>query len=173
MNKMGVAAFVVAGVVIAGLLTGASSFLLAGSGEDAGPGQDVSLTELRGTGPLDDLVFRARMGPEGMPADVEDHLVFRGGLFVSSECQIRCQYPPRPYFTRSKDGALHFFSETRCPGKDAKIVWRGRIQDGRISGEATWFMERWYWSVERTFWFDGEAVDNAPMLAEAIPLGAD
>ena len=58
MNKMGVAAFVVAGVVIAGLLTGASSFLLAGSGEDAGPGQDVSLTELRGTGPLDRGRFR-------------------------------------------------------------------------------------------------------------------
>ena len=130
----------------------------------------LTLASLQGDGVLDGKVFLSKMGPAGQPADVEDNLVFDRGLFVSSECQARCDYPARPYFTRSKDGTIQFLSETKCPYKDATILWRGVVEGDRISGEATWTLKRWYWSIERVFWFEGELIDNEAILAQTIPL---
>lgn len=130
----------------------------------------MTLALLQGDGVLDGKVFLSKMGPAGQPADVEDNLVFGKGLFVSSECQARCDYPARPYFTRSKDGTIQFLSETKCPYKDATILWRGVVEGERISGEATWTLKRWYWSIERVFWFEGELIENEAILAQTIPL---
>jgi len=155
------------------LLIGLGGFFMADlQSSSAKETELATLASLQGEGLLDHKVFLSKMGPAGKPADVEDHLVFGSGLFVSSECQARCDYPARPYFTRSQDGALHFVSETKCPYKDATILWRGKVQGDRITGEAVWTLKRWYWSVERTFWFEGELVENEAILAQTIPLPA-
>ena len=108
-----------------------------------------------GTGPLDGLTFHGSMGPVGKPATVEDRFVFSQGAFVSTECRERCKYPARPYFVRKDGDAIAFVSETKCPYKDAKIVWRGTVKDGRVEGVSTWSVNRWYWTVENEFWFEG------------------
>ncbi len=106
-------------------------------------------------GMLDGKTFKGGVGPRGKPADVEDTFVFADGTFVSVECELRCQYPARPYFVRETGGAIEFISETECPYKDAKIVWRGTVVGDSIEGVATWTMSRWYWTIEKEFSFSG------------------
>jgi hypothetical protein len=111
-------------------------------------------------GPLDGLTFQGALGPDGKPRDTPDTFVFEDGTFVSKECELRCKYPARPYFVRVDGDKIEFISETRCPYKDAKIVWRGTIEGDRIKGKSTWIVNRWYWSVENTFEFEGKLVDK-------------
>ena len=107
-------------------------------------------------GPLDGLSFVGALGPSGKPKDIVDRFVFENGTFVSKECELRCEYPARPYFTRVDGDRIEFISETRCPYKDASIIWRGTVENGRIRGYSSWTARRWYWTVESTFEFEGE-----------------
>ena len=111
-------------------------------------------------GPLDGLTFRGALGPDGKPKDIPDVFVFENGTFVSKECELKCKYPARPYFVRVNGGKTEFISETRCPYKDAKIVWRGTVEGDRIKGKSTWVVNRWYWTVENTFEFEGKLVEK-------------
>lgn len=118
----------------------------------------VEIANIAGSGVLDQTTFSGEIGPLGKPADVQDTWVFERGTFVSRECEKRCGYPPAPYFTRQKDGSIEFISETHCPGTDAKIVWRGTVDDGTIKGEFTWTKARWYRIIKKKFWFEGTIV---------------
>ena len=113
------------------------------------------------TGPLDGLIFVGMLGPDGKPKDIHDTFVFENGSFVSKECELRCKYPPRPYFVRSEGGKTLFISETKCPYKDAKIVWRGTVDGDTIRGVSTWIVKRWYWTYEDTFEFEGKLAPAA------------
>ena len=115
----------------------------------AGDGTDAA-------GPLDGMTFVGMLGPDGKPKDIADTFVFENGTFVSKECELRCKYPARPYFVRNEGGKTLFISETQCPYKDAKIVWRGTVDGDTIKGESTWVVKRWYWTYEDTFEFEGK-----------------
>lgn len=117
--------------------------------------------------PLDGRVFIGALGPEGKPKDVEDRFVFDNGTFVSKECELRCDYPARPYFVRQVGERIEFLSETKCPYKDATIVWRGAVEDDRIKGVATWTIDRWYWTIERKYEFSGKLRQSVAPLARA------
>lgn len=121
---------------------------------------------LDGEGVLDGLTFFGVLGPSGGEQNVEDTWIFDKGLFLSMECLRRCDYPARPYFSREKDGAIEFVSETECPNKNATIYWRGRIEGETIRGEFIWIVERWYWTIEKTFQFEGELAEEALPLAK-------
>jgi hypothetical protein len=110
---------------------------------------------LAGSAELDGLVFKARLGMEGKPADRDDTLIFDEGKLLSTECREICDFPARPYFVRKAGGSLEFVSITRCPERDAEIVWRGLVKDGEIKGVASWTMKRWYWTIQRDFHFTG------------------
>ena len=148
----------------AGLAAIGAWYALAGAPGREAPA-DVDLKRFAGAGPLDGKVFTGQLGPTGKPADVADTWVFSRGMFVSKECERRCNYPPRPYFTRLANGKTEFFSETRCPGKDAKLVWRGTVANGRVEGVMTWTVSRWYWTIEKQFSFSGLVRDRASPLA--------
>ena len=116
-------------------------------------------------GPLDGMVFEGALGPDGKPKDTADSFVFANGTFVSKECELRCKYPARPYYVRVNGDKTEFISETQCPYKDAKIVWRGTVEGDRIEGKSTWVVKRWYWTVENTFEFEGKLVSSPPAAA--------
>jgi hypothetical protein len=103
----------------------------------------------------------------GKLADIEDRLSFQNGVFTSSECARYCNYPPSAYFVREVEGAVEFVSESRCPHKDAVIVWRGQVRDGTIEGVATWTNRRWYWTIEKDLAFTGKILDPDSPLASA------
>ena len=115
--------------------------------------------------PLDGMSFKGGVGPYGQPHDVEDRFVFANGEFVSKECEQRCEYPARPYFVRKAGDQIEFISETKCPYKDATIVWRGTVQGDKIEGVATWTINRWYWTVEKKYEFSGSLEQSVTPLA--------
>ena len=111
-------------------------------------------------GPLDGLTFSGALGPDSKPKDISDVFVFENGTFVSKECELKCKYPARPYFVRKNGNKIEFISETQCPYKDAKIVWRGTVEGDLIKGKSTWVVKRWYWTVENTFEFEGKLIEK-------------
>ena len=128
--------------------------------------EQVGIENIEGSGILDGLMFTGQLGPLGKPADINDTFVFKDGMFVSTECEKRCNYPARPYFSRHVGENIEFISETRCPDKDAKIVWRGTIKDGIITGIYTWTNSRWYRTVKKDFGFSGKLTAQSEMIAE-------
>ena len=117
--------------------------------------------------PLDGMSFTGGVGPDGQPKDVEDRFVFANGTFVSKECELRCEYPARPYFVRKVDDNVEFVSETKCPYKDATIVWRGTVKGDTIEGVATWTINRWYWTIKKRYEFSGKLEQSTLPVASA------
>ena len=150
----------VIGLVLTVLIIGWYSFSQAPLTMSA---ENIETGQLSGSGPLDGMIFSGQLGAMGKPADVNDNFVFANGLFVSKQCEQRCNYPARPYFVRRTGDKVSFISETHCPTKDAKIVWRGTVDDETIKGEFTWTVERWYWTIEKTFWFEGSLVQASQL----------
>lgn len=146
--------------ILLGVILGLASVLQISAANEDGSKLVTPETEEAVAGPLDGLTFRGALGPDGKPKDIPDIFIFENGTFVSKECELRCKYPARPYFVRANGSKTEFISETQCPYKDAKIVWRGIIEGGRISGKSTWVTKRWYWTVESTFEFEGKLVEN-------------
>ena len=140
-------------------------WLALAAGSSANQTNLPEIADTEGAGPLDGMTFTGLMGPDGKPKDVADTFVFANGTFVSQECELRCKYPARPYFVRQIGSTTEFVSETRCPYKDATIVWRGTVNDGQISGVATWTMKRWYWTVKQDFEFAGSLVRQSAPVA--------
>ena len=119
---------------------------------------------ISGSGALDGKAFAGTIGPVA-ERSVEDRFVFADGKFLSEECRRLCNYPARAYFTRESDGGIEFYSETRCPGQNSRIVWRGRVEGTSITGVSIWQSRRWYWSVERELAFSGELSESGPAVA--------
>lgn len=118
-----------------------------------------------GAGVLDGMSFSSELGLAGESGDIDDRLVFEDGLFVSTECDRRCGYPPQPYFTRQVGDRIEFTSIAHCTYKDATIVWQGTVEDGAIKGIFTWTVNRWYWTIEKEFWFEGELAEASTPVA--------
>ena len=133
---------------------------LASNSESIATSSNETLT--MADGPLDGLKFRGAIGLDGKAKDIPDLFVFEDGNFVSKECELRCKYPARPYFVRKVDNKTEFISETRCPYKDAAIIWRGTIEGDTIRGKSTWIVKRWYWTLEDTFEFEGKLIKPSP-----------
>ena len=143
------------------------AWLILPAGTSSLKAEDIDVTQEFGSGVLDGMTFASELGPVGKPADVKDVLVFENGMFVSMECERQCNYPASAYFVRSRGDVTEFISETRCPHKDATIVWRGEVTDGRIKGVATWTTNRWYWTLERDIAFEGTLADPSSPVASA------
>jgi len=126
---------------------------------------DTTLTE--GSGVLDGMTFTSELGPLGKPANVKDFLVFENGMFVSRECERQCGYPPAPYYVRRLGDKIEFISETHCSDKDSTIVWRGTVDDETLKGRFTWTAARWYWTIEKEFWFEGTRTERK------VPMASD
>lgn len=134
-------------------------------------------TVVEGSGVLDGMTFSSELGPVGEPANVKDFLIFENGMFVSKECERRCDYPPAAYFVRRVGASIEFVSETHCSANDATIVWRGTVDDesGTINGMFTWTSTRWYWTIEKEFWFEGRLADADTPVADnaGVPIASD
>lgn len=135
---------------------------------------DDSATAAGGSGPLDGKAFVGQFGPEGEPADMTDTLYFGSGQFWSANC-VPCGFGPGIYWTRRADGGTHF------PGKlhsdtGGTFTYVGVVRDGSIEVRINWQKDRWYWSIDRDFWFEGELAPGkdagtareAALLAEGV-----
>jgi hypothetical protein len=111
---------------------------------------------------LEGKSFAGELGPLGKTAISTDLLEFRDGKFISQECERKCGYTDGIYWVRSdpdSDG-IQVMSETPCLKSDATIVWRGTVKGDEIEGVFTWTSRRWYWTIEKEFWFNGKLVQS-------------
>lgn len=118
-------------------------------------------TQTDGSGILDGREFAGKVGIVGKPLDTADTWNFSKGTFVSTQCETQCRYPRVPYYIRQYDGAVEFIGETRCLDKDATISWHGKVKGDTIEGTFTWNINRWYWNIEKKFWFEGSLTSQA------------
>ncbi|MDX1604800.1 MAG: hypothetical protein R3202_01335 [Candidatus Competibacterales bacterium] len=114
---------------------------------------------------LDGMVFAGAIGGEvgetASNASHDDIWRFEQGAFHSQSCKEECGFPANPYWVRFEDdGDIRFKSESRCPVTDAQLVWEGTVSGDRIEGVLTWTKERWYWTIEKQFRFEGRRVDT-------------
>ncbi|WP_435103588.1 hypothetical protein [Arhodomonas sp. AD133] len=114
-------------------------------------------------GPLDGMDFVGDFGPAGGPADSRDTLHFRDGRFWSGSC-VPCGYPPGAYWVRVTGDGIHFRGELENP-EGGRFVYVGVVRDGRIEAHINWRRERWYWTIDRDFRFEGRIADVQPAYA--------
>lgn len=120
----------------------------------------LEMRDPAGTGPLDGLRFDTEMGLQGKPAELVDYLQFQDGLFMSRECEDRCNYPPSAYLARAVEGGTDFIVEAYCPTKSTTMVWRGSVRGDDVSGTVTWTSQRWYWDTTQVLAFNGQVSDQ-------------
>jgi len=127
--------------------------------------EQLEEADVDGGGVLDGMTFSGEIGYLGKPARAKDQFIFSDGRFASSECVKRCGYEAAPYFVRQNGAKTEFISISRCNYKDAKIVWRGTVENGIVKGESHWTVKRWYRTVEQTSWFEGKLVETPTSVA--------
>ncbi len=102
---------------------------------------------------LDGMTFTGTFGPKGGTARDEDTFIFDNGTFTSTGC-IDYGFSPRPYWVRESGGVVHFLAEM-VSEEHGVIVYTGRVRGDELDATYTWTRDRWYWKVEREFWFKG------------------
>ena len=122
--------------------------------------EHLSITFLEGKS------FAGELGQIGKPAMAEDLLIFQDGMFVSEKCQKKCGYTAGPYWMRSTEDGVQVRAETPCLKSDATIVWNGTVKGDEIEGIFTWTSRRWYWTIEKEFWFNGKLVESDVSLSD-------
>jgi hypothetical protein len=108
---------------------------------------------------LDGKSFTGELGLVGKPALTQDLFVFHEGMFASKECEKRCGYPEAPYWVRLEGDDVRFKSEAVCLKSDATMAWEGTVRGDEIEGTIIWTSRRWYWTIEKEFWFKGKLVE--------------
>jgi hypothetical protein len=99
------------------------------------------------------MSFVGSLGPEGEPGDRDDVIHFADGQFWSENC-VPCGFPPGRYWVRYEDDEIHFRGNLRSPD-NGEFSYRGVVQGNRLTVTMNWRKERWYWSLDRDFWFEG------------------
>jgi len=106
-------------------------------------------------GRLDGLRFIGTFAPEGENAGRKDTLLFSDGHFWSAIC-VPCGFTPGVYWVRDVGDAIHFRGQMESPERGT-FTFIGVVRDGQVSAKIHWRKERWYWSLERDFRFEGKA----------------
>jgi hypothetical protein len=103
------------------------------------------------------LVFNGSTGTVGMDAHHNDELIFADGTFHSRECQ-KIGFE-KSTFNIARDGNEIQFSAVNVSSRYGTLTWQGVIRDGVINARYQWKKERIFWTIQREYWFNGEATD--------------
>lgn len=103
--------------------------------------------------PLDGLQFKGQTGEQGKGDHHEDTITFKDGQFRSLDCE-NWGFGPAPYTVR-KDGESYHFSATLLSPDRGKLEWKGIITGDTAEATFRWLHERWYWTIDRQYWFKG------------------
>jgi hypothetical protein len=115
---------------------------------DGGP-QDALML-----GDLDGRMFVGTFAPADGSSGRQDALSFRGGHFWSSVC-VPCGFVPAAYWVRKVGDEIHFRGEM-VSTKSGKFDYSGVVKGNRLVATVDWRKDRWYWSIQRQFRFEGE-----------------
>ena len=120
---------------------------------------DASVDEKQVSGELDGLDFRGELRSVDGSISLDDTLHFRDGYFWSTGC-TKCSFMPGTYWTRRAGDAIEFRGILKSPER-GQFTYQGAIQGGKIQVTINWRRERWYWTLDRDYVFEGRANDTA------------
>lgn len=102
---------------------------------------------------LDGLKFKGQTGEQGKGDHHEDTITFEGGLFRSLDCENWGFGPAR--YTVKKEGDSYYFAATLPSANRGTLEWKGTITGDSATATFRWLHKRWYWNVDRHYWFKG------------------
>jgi hypothetical protein len=102
---------------------------------------------------LDGMVFVGETGEQGKNANNPDTISFEGGVFRSTSCSGH-GFGPAPYNV-VKQGESYKFSTTLVSSDTGTLEWTGTITGGQASATFRWKHKRWFWNIERDYWYKG------------------
>jgi hypothetical protein len=102
---------------------------------------------------LDGLRFEGTTGEIGKGDDHHDEITFEDGQFRSLDCE-NWGFGAAPY-TVEKDGNSYHFSATLVSDNRGVLEWKGTVTGDTATGTFRWLHERWYWTIDRQYWFKG------------------
>ncbi|MCU7842744.1 MAG: hypothetical protein KZQ93_02780 [Candidatus Thiodiazotropha sp. (ex Monitilora ramsayi)] len=105
------------------------------------------------TSSLDGLQFRGQTGEHGKGDHHEDTITFHNGQFRSLDCE-EWGFGPATYHAKKK-GDTHHFSATLVSPDRGRLIWHGTIREDEAEAEFQWLHKRWYWTIDRKYWFKG------------------
>jgi hypothetical protein len=103
--------------------------------------------------PLDGLQFKGETGEQGKGDHHKDTITFRDGQFRSLDCE-NWGFGPAPYSVK-KDGESYHFSATLLSPDRGKLEWKGTVTGETAEATFRWLHKRWYWNIDRQYWFKG------------------
>ncbi len=119
-------------------------------------------------GVLDGLDFVGTLRATDGSMSLEDQLHFRDGYFWSGGC-VRCSFMPGVYWTRNVGNSIAFQGEFESAER-GHFTYRGEIKDGQVRVDVHWRRERWYWTVEQDYVFEGEQQQTPDMAALTLKI---
>lgn len=102
---------------------------------------------------LDGLQFKGKTGEQGKEVHHEDTIVFENGQFRSLDCES-WGFGSAPYSVRKDGDSYHFKAALPSPDRGT-LEWHGTITGDVATATFRWFHERWYWNIDRQYWFEG------------------
>lgn len=126
-----------------------SAFFFAGVNAD-GSASELSLPAAQA---LDGMRFKGVTGERGKGADHEDMITFEDGMFRSLDCE-KWGFGSAPY-TVEKSGSSYHFAATLSSPERGRLEWRGTITGDAAEATFHWHHRRWYWNIDRQYWFKG------------------
>lgn len=105
---------------------------------------------------LDGLTFKGHAGEQGKGEHHEDAIAFEGGVLRAPNCEKRGFRPAR--YTIRKEGDSYHFAATLQSSDKGVLEWRGIITGNVVTATFRWLHNRWYWDIDRQYWFKGTRV---------------
>jgi len=102
---------------------------------------------------LDGMEFRGVTGEQGKGQDHEDTISFKDGVFRSLDCED-WGFGTAPYNVERVGDSYHF-SAILLSSNRGRLEWRGTITGDTAEATFRWRHERWYWDIDRQYWFMG------------------
>ncbi len=115
-------------------------------------------------GALDGLSFEGMFGPADRSPDKADVLYFRNGQFWSKIC-VPCGFPPGPYRARRPDDGIQFEGVLKSPDR-GRFLYTGLVKNGQLVARINWRKERWYWTIDKDFRFEGAQAESTAVSAQ-------
>ncbi|MCU7873056.1 MAG: hypothetical protein KZQ91_09965 [Candidatus Thiodiazotropha sp. (ex Lucinoma borealis)] len=104
--------------------------------------------------PLDGSQFHGLTGELGKGDHHKDTITFKNGQFRSLDCED-LGFEPAPYSVK-KIGDSYHFTSTLLSTDRGKLEWEGSILGDNAEAKFRWLHKRWYWNIDRQYWFRGK-----------------
>ena len=112
---------------------------------------------------LDGQSFKGMFGPPDGSSDRADELHFRDGRFWSKNC-VPCGFLPGPYRAWVTAEGTRFEGVLQSPER-GRFLYQGLVKDGKVYARLNWRKERWYWTIDKDFRFEGVRAERSATVS--------